>query len=189
MKRYLLKMLPPLMLAATLIPAGAMATCSLEGGTGIVNFSFDTVTVPQNAAVGSILASKTVTFTTNDGSGNFYCDSSGGHDYLFTNNASTIYGSPVSGLAHTYATNIKGVGFKVYYSTHFAYFDNPPHTYNNAPNTGWTFNGTDLTMQLIKTGNNIENGNLTPGEVANDMLDTGQKSMSLRLTQGTIVAQ
>lgn len=186
MKKQLLKALLPLTLVAAMLPVSAMATCTMVGGVGYVDMSFGSVSAPDSAAIGSVLATQNVTFHHgDDNNGSYHCDSNGGKEYNWTNKYGTVYGPPVSGLAHTYATNVPGVGFQLVENGYF--FDNPPGVYSAGPNTGTGFDGIVFTIKLIKTAKTTKGGALTTGEVSNVMLDSGQKDMVVRLNGGTIV--
>jgi len=133
--------------------SAAFAECKFASGQvpQTVGISVSNVVVQRDAPVGSVIYSSIMP----QGATLIECDTD-----INTNSYKMTYlgGVPTS-IAHTYATNVPGIGVKVFVG--WRYLDNPPST----DNTGiGSVNMPPVHFQLYKTGD-IQPGQLTPGQV------------------------
>jgi len=133
--------------AAAYIP-GALAICTWTGAHQSITISMGDITVQRDAPIGSTIA--TAVAPTVPGAAYASCNV-GKTSYLMQ------YGAAVSGVAHTYRTNLPGVGIQLVDSGN-VYFENP------ASSISWgtvgLYYGRTYTATLIKTGA------ITPGALA-----------------------
>ncbi len=133
--------------------SATFAECKFASGQvpQTVGISVSNVVVQRDAPVGSVIYSSIMP----QGATLIECDTD-----INTNSYKMTYlgGVPTS-IAHTYATNVPGIGVKVFVG--WRYLDNPPST----DNTGiGSVNMPPVHFQLYKTGD-IQPGQLTPGQV------------------------
>lgn len=113
------------------VAAPAHADCSFSSGsfqTGNVNMG--NIMVPANVAVGSVIATKQMSFNSVFGQEGFKCGSN-----IDTALSFAMSGAATSGV---YPTNISGIGIRIYAWSSTAYFTSPT-TPTLTPNS-WTFN-------------------------------------------------
>lgn len=151
----------------------AFAECNFASGQGpqTVGIPVGNVVVQRDAPVGSMIYSS----KTAQGATFIECDTDINTNYYKMNYLGAI---PTS-IAHTYATNVPGVGIKVFVG--WGYLDNPPST----DNTGiGSVNLPPVQLQLYKTGD-IQPGQLTSGEVGTWTV-SDITPMTVNLVGGTI---
>ncbi|UUT22998.1 fimbrial protein [Pseudomonas sp. T8] len=151
----------------TILPGAAWAVCTFNAGVSkqVNNINFGTVTIQRDTPVGAILATRSTTISTGD----YTCTSS----YSFTFNISK-YPTPSSYGNKVYNTNIAGVGLLLEYTyngTTYPLPIAPSPTWNGSAGT-WHHIGS-YKASLIKTSvGSTGGGNLTPGTLAFDSVDT-----------------
>ncbi|MFL9920871.1 fimbrial protein [Paraburkholderia fungorum] len=112
------------------IPANA--ACSFTSGGGSFktgNVDMGNITAPPNVPVGTVLATKQVSFNSMIGQESFTCGS-----YQLSTLAFAMSGSGTSGI---YPTNIPGIGIRIYAWSSKSYYASPT-TPTLTPNS-WTF--------------------------------------------------
>jgi len=134
------------------IPANAACSFVSGGSFNTGNVNMGSITVPPNVPVGTVLASKQVSFNSVVGQQSFTCGNN-----LVTTVSFAMSGSGTSGI---YPTNIPGIGIRIYAWTSQGYYG-APTTPTLTPNS-WTFSfsvsgayGTgyqQLRFDLVATG-------------------------------------
>jgi type 1 fimbria pilin len=151
----------------TIIPGSAWAACTFSAGVSkqVNNINFGTVTIQRDTPPGAILATSSTEINT----GNYTCSS----PYSFTFNISK-YPTPSDYGNNVYNTNIVGVGLLLEYTFEGATYQLPV-----PPSSKWNYKeGTthhvgSYKASLVKTSvGSTGGGNLTPGTLAFDNVDT-----------------
>lgn len=125
-------LLVPVVCVVALCGAGtATAACSIQDGSfAAANVNFGSINVPKNVAVGSVIASKQASY-----------DSIGAHQAFSCGNgvpSTASFAMSGAGTSGTYATNIPGIGLRVYvWSNSADYYGMPPSPALTP--VGWNF--------------------------------------------------
>lgn len=170
----------PLALACLVVSPGAAAGCLAHPSQGIAQpLSFGTVSVAADAPVGTVLAERTTAAWSSPA---FACvkPRRTGSLVLFT--------TPSAGGDNVYATNLPGVGIRVY-------FFNSNYGERVLPESEfipWTFkaqlSNAHFRVQLVKTGPIPDGGSLSYGTLARAGYDN-QAQVRVDLVQGRVEPQ
>ncbi|WP_024554434.1 fimbrial protein [Franconibacter helveticus 513] len=136
-----------------LISLHSYAACDKAGYLS-TTLNFGKVIVQRDTPVGAVLAQADAGFPA--GIKLLSCDTAGSSHYLMT------YGAAIPGYDKTYATNLAGIGIKMWDSGG-AYVTSPASTLNWTGNTG-VYSGRTYTAQLIKVGG-VTSGALNAGQI------------------------
>lgn len=133
-----------ILLALTLSPLSAFAYCTLSGNIGKVTMTVSpaTVTIDPNAAVGTVLATSSVT-NPNPATSSVTCS---GSTQIGVTNA--ISGQP-SGGSTIYPTNVSGVGYRLLHPDSSYYL--LPWGYDSIDSGTYTLS-VATAVQFVKTG-------------------------------------
>lgn len=169
------------LLALAALPfADAWAACSFTNGQTFraYNLTIPSVTIPRDAAVGTVLAD--VNATADPSSGAFANCSSPGTAVRVVNGTSQVTGGPT----YTFATNLPGVGIRYYDLS----YGNTRYWGEGAGGSyvgNWTWSGTKLGVQLVVTGP-VSSGTLATLPTGAFSLD-GLQIATINLVPGTTV--
>lgn len=137
--------------------------------------------MPTTLAVGDTIATVSLGTTKQDAT----CTGGGGQINRWTSVVDTIYGQKTTTVAHTYATDIAGVGYQIITSTNYYYENSNDFTwYVNVPVSGESA----VIVKLIKTSTTIASGTLGKGLIGYAKDDYGTKIVSVNMGDAAIKA-
>lgn len=138
-----------------IISDSAFSACT-RAGSQTTQVSFGNILVQRDTAIGSTIAEGTATVPS--GVRLLDCSGSGTSHYLMQ------YGTPVSGYAHIYHTNLDGVGISVRDSGNI-WFENPSSSLSWGNSS--VYSGRSYHVSLIKIGD------ITPGALSLNTIGVG----------------
>lgn len=167
------------MVLGVLAYAGKAAATCTSGYTPITHTAnFGTLSIQRDVPVGTVIGTTTSSGT--NGSNIATCDVNGGQMHYLMSYLGGIVAS--GGIAHTYQTNLPGVGIQIQQISPSIFYDNPA-TLRNVGQGALV--SSSRTLTLVKTGP-ITPGTLTTGAVGVVRDNNNKVGFIVNLTGGTV---